>query len=132
MKKLLDIVYDVETNCCLDMYLPDGDGFSTVVYFHGGGIVSGDKAEANYTEIAEKFAANGYAFLSVNYRMYPDAKFPDYLYDAATGLSIPPEISNKPFPAVPTGIPFAPSIYSPKTRAVPPSRTSTQTVLSGL
>ena len=87
MKKLLNIAYDVETNCCLDMYLPDGEGFSTVVYFHGGGIVSGDKAEANYTEIAEKFAANGYAFLSVNYRMYPDAKFPDYLYDAARAVA---------------------------------------------
>ena len=70
----------------LDVYLPDGEYTETVVYFHGGGLEGGDKRDFYYADIAGEFASRGYAFLSVNYRKYPEAKFPDYLEDAALSV----------------------------------------------
>ena len=87
MKKIENIEYSKKHNEKLDVYLPDEKGFITVIYFHGGGIVAGDKADSFYVEIAERFAENGYAFVSVNYRMYPNAKFPDFLEDAAEAVA---------------------------------------------
>ncbi len=71
----------------LDWFSPDGDGYDTVVYFHGGGLTSGDKADANYRAIAADFAAHGLGFVSVNYRLYPSAHFPDFLLDAANAVA---------------------------------------------
>lgn len=85
MRKILDVVYN--GNCRLDAYLPATNGFPTIVYFHGGGLESGDKADQNYVEIAKCFVCAGYGFLSVNYRMYPTAKFPEYLEDAADAVA---------------------------------------------
>ena len=80
-----DVVYDSFGNK-LDVYLPHSKDFVTVVYFHGGGLCSGDKADPQYVDIAQYFADNGYAFVSVNYRMYPNAHFPDYLVDAGSAV----------------------------------------------
>ena len=82
MQKIENIFY---TESCiasqsLDLYLPDGDTFPVLVYFHGGGLVRGDKAKAVfYEELQEK----GVAVISANYRMYPEAAYPDFLKDAA-------------------------------------------------
>ncbi len=84
MKILKDVSYsDNYEDCKFDAYIPEEQTKETIVYFHGGGIQSGDKAAPNYVEIAEVFVKEGYAFVSANYRMYPDAKFPEYLQDAA-------------------------------------------------
>jgi acetyl esterase/lipase len=75
-------------NCALDAYLPPADGFTTVLYFHGGGLVSGDKADKNNVELAKSFVQAGYAFVSANYRMYTDgAKYPAFLEDAADAVA---------------------------------------------
>lgn len=66
----------------LDLYLPEGKECSALlIYFHGGGIEGGDKADNRnvYLELAK---AN-IAVASANYRMYPEAKFPDFVEDAA-------------------------------------------------
>lgn len=83
-----DVLYGKREKCVLDAYLPPMDGFTTVVYFHGGGLVSGDKADEVTTAFAYAFAEAGYGFLSVNYRMYTDgAKFPDFLEDGAQAVA---------------------------------------------
>lgn len=87
MKIVRDIQYGASRENSLDMYIPDDNLYATVVYFHGGGLESGDKADKSYTEIAESFAKSGYGFLSVNYRMYPQARFPEYLEDAAAAVA---------------------------------------------
>ena len=87
IKTYLELCYNRQTKCCLDMYLPSLRGFKTIVYFHGGGLEAGDKADKNYVEIAKRFAECGYGFVSVNYRMYPTAKFPEYLEDAAEAIA---------------------------------------------
>ena len=65
MKKLENIYY---TNMklpqqILDVYLPDCDAFPVFIYFHGGGIESGDKTEPTfYNDLQQKGIAtvNGY------------------------------------------------------------------------
>lgn len=87
IREYLEILYSKQTNCALDMYLPSSSGFDTVVYFHGGGLEGCDKTDKSYVEIAKRFAELGYGFVSVNYRLYPTAKFPEYLEDCAEAVA---------------------------------------------
>lgn len=68
----------------LDIYLPNKENFTTIIYFHGGGIEGGDKAFESF--IAPPIVKEGYAFVSVNYRMFPSAKFPEFIEDAALSV----------------------------------------------
>ncbi len=51
------------------------------LYFHGGGLETGNRKEAD--AFAPRLNERGINVASVEYRMYPDAKFPDYLHDGA-------------------------------------------------
>ena len=74
--------------CLLDLYLPEGaNGFPVLVWFHGGGLTAGDKAEATQAGIARSLAARGIAVASVNYRLSPRAGFPAYVDDAAASVA---------------------------------------------
>ena len=89
MRIYKDILY-VVGGCSaqkLDMYLPDGDGFPTLVFFHGGGFEKCDKADKEFKVLSEYFVSRGIAFISANYRMYPDARFPDYVEDGAAAVA---------------------------------------------
>ena len=68
----------------LDIYLPEKDCFSLLIYFHGGGMVEGDKGDN--IEVFKQLVSLGYAVASVNYSLYPNAKFPNYLKDAANAV----------------------------------------------
>ena len=57
--------------------------FKTIVYFHGGGIEVHGRACESAVGIAESFVRAGYAFVSADYRIYPDSKFPEFLEDAS-------------------------------------------------
>ena len=87
MRKLENILYSDKHSEMLDVYLPDNAGFKIIVQFHGGGMEKGDKAKPNIAEIAERLCARGYGVVSANYRLYPNAKFPDYLIDAADAVA---------------------------------------------
>lgn len=65
----------------LDIYLPDSESFDLLIYFHGGGMVEGDKCDN--IEVFKNFVSLGYGVASVNYSLYPNTKFPEYLKDAA-------------------------------------------------
>lgn len=65
----------------LDMFIPDRDEFYTIIHFHGGGLVEGDKGDTH--EFCEHLCNRGFAVATANYGLMPDAKFPDYIYDAA-------------------------------------------------
>ena len=82
--EISDIEYGAHPKQKYDLYLPDSKAFSLIVYFHGGALEGGDKADEGCAGIARSFAARGYAFASVNYRRYTDgAKFPDFIQDCA-------------------------------------------------
>jgi hypothetical protein len=87
MKELINIIYDKShaDTCTLDMYLPDTDVPCPVfIFFHGGGIEEGNK------EVSEEFkniTSRGIALVSAEYRMYPNAKFPEFIEDAAAAIA---------------------------------------------
>lgn len=85
MKIIKDIKYD-EKNA-LDIYLPDGlKATKTIVYIHGGGIESGDKYDFCVENFGKTFTSKGWALVSINYSLYPNTKFPAYLYECASAL----------------------------------------------
>lgn len=86
MKIIKDIAYSND-NCVqksLDIYLPESDNFPTFFYLHGGGLESGSKEEA--AAFAMELANKGIAVVSADYRMYPDAVYPDFINDSAEAI----------------------------------------------
>ena len=70
----------------IDIYLPENkENFATFVYFHGGGIVNGSK-DGQYSFVQTLVDA-GCAVVQANYRLYPEASYPDFLDDAARCVS---------------------------------------------
>ena len=68
--------------CKLDVYYPTGkENFSTVVWFHGGGLEGGGKY------VPKELAEQGFAVVAVNYRLSPRAKNPAYIEDAAEAVA---------------------------------------------
>ena len=85
MKTFFDINY--YKNCDLDIYLPDSLKVSkTIIYVHGGGLVEGDKRDEHRIKFGEFFTENGYAFVSINYNLYPNAKWPSYIEEVAHAI----------------------------------------------
>ena len=79
MKTIKDICYN-EQNQHLDVYLPEQENFPLFLYFHGGGLEEGDKAQ-RFDLFIGHLVSCGIAVVSANYRMYPHAKYPDFLED---------------------------------------------------
>lgn len=69
----------------IDLFLPECDKFDLFVYFHGGGLVELNRK--NVEVFAKTLAKNGIATASVEYRMYPNAVFPDFIDDCAESLA---------------------------------------------
>ncbi|MEM9016795.1 MAG: alpha/beta hydrolase fold domain-containing protein, partial [Verrucomicrobiota bacterium] len=68
--------------CRLDLYFPEsGSAFSTVVWFHGGGITKGNKS------IPVPLREKGVAVVTANYRLNPSVAAPTYLEDAAAAVA---------------------------------------------
>lgn len=86
MKLISDVCYGKSKHPeqYLDIYLPDKDSFKVFVYMHGGGLEAGDK---NAKEIGEYVANRGVAFVSINYRMYPQAIYPQFICDSAEAVA---------------------------------------------
>jgi acetyl esterase/lipase len=72
----------IKERCVLDVYYPKNlKGFATIVWFHGGGLTSGNK------EFPEALKEKGLCIIAVNYRLYPIVKSPKYIDDAAAAVS---------------------------------------------
>ncbi len=68
--------------CVLDIYYPsDKKDFSTVIWFHGGGLTGGNK------ELPEALKGKGIAVIGVNYRLSPKAKVEEIIEDAAAAIA---------------------------------------------
>ncbi len=72
----------MKERCRLDLYYPEGkQGFSTVIWFHGGGLKEGERsfpAELKDCQVA---------IVAVNYRLSPKVSSPAYLADAAAATA---------------------------------------------
>ncbi len=71
----------------LDLHLPDRESFPVFIYFHGGGIEGGDKAETLYQPMIRDLVEAGVAVAMSNYRLYPSARFPEFIQDAAAAVA---------------------------------------------
>lgn len=85
-----DILYRLQENitdymkerCVLDIYYPTkGEAFSTIVWFHGGGLKAGNKY------IPETLKNENLAIVAVNYRFSPKVESPAYIEDAAAAVA---------------------------------------------
>ena len=71
----------------IDLYLPEGECRALLVYFHGGGFVEGNRDLAALPGFAEDMTSAGIGVASAEYRMYPEAKYPDFIEDAAEAVA---------------------------------------------
>lgn len=70
----------------LDIYMPLGaTGAPIVVYFHGGGLMYGDKSLAQV--VAKRLLAKGIGLVSANYRLSPGVMHPAHVQDAAAATA---------------------------------------------
>ena len=73
---------NIDTMCRLDLYYPaDKEGFSTVIWYHGGGLTGGRR------EIPEALKEKGFAVVGVEYRLSPHVKVADCVDDAAASAA---------------------------------------------
>jgi acetyl esterase/lipase len=87
-RKWLDVPYAKASRAQkLDIYLPnDGIGpFPVIVSIHGGAFKGGDKADNQIIPMLEGLK-RGYAVVSVNYRLSPEAIFPAQIYDVKAAV----------------------------------------------
>ncbi|MCR9197250.1 MAG: alpha/beta hydrolase [Planctomycetaceae bacterium] len=71
-----------KSQCRLDVYYPkDTPRFATVVWFHGGGLKSGNR------KVPEGLQKQGVAVVAVSYRLHPQVKAPVYIEDAAAAVA---------------------------------------------
>ena len=71
----------------IDLYTPNTDCNALLVYFHGGGFVEGSRDLGLLPHFAEDMTSAGIAVASAEYRMYPEAKYPDFVEDAAEAVA---------------------------------------------
>jgi len=83
--KEFDVHYGPGPMQVLDLFLPEGAGFSTVVYTYGGGWHSGSGKSS--TPIAEELAHLGYACALVSHRLFPPDPFPAPAEDLAAAFA---------------------------------------------
>ncbi len=77
-----DLGGSMQERCRLDLCYPAGTpGFSTIVWFHGGGLTGGSRA------VPEALKGKGIAVAAAGYRLSPDVKAPAYIEDAAAAVA---------------------------------------------
>ena len=72
----------ISERCMLDIYYPvNKKDFTTIVWFHGGGLTGGNK------ELPDALKDKGLCIVGVNYRLAPGVKAPAYIEDAAAAVA---------------------------------------------
>jgi acetyl esterase len=70
----------------LDLHVPDGPGpFPAAILVHGGGFDGGSKS-TNVRPLFEPLANTGFAWFSIDYRLAPEARFPQAIEDVNSAI----------------------------------------------
>jgi acetyl esterase len=70
----------------LDLHIPDGPGpFPAAILIHGGGFDQGSKS-TNVRPLFEPLDQAGFAWFSIDYRLAPDAQFPQTIADVYSAI----------------------------------------------
>jgi acetyl esterase/lipase len=82
-----NLVYAPGPRHDLDVYAPRSPSPHTpvVVFIYGGGWDSGEKSQ--YAFVGDALASHGYVAIVPNYRIYPQAHYPDFLEDSAQAVA---------------------------------------------
>ena len=83
MRVFEDLQYGSHPEQKLDIYLPEGSCNAFLVWFHGGSLKFGSRKDIRFHE---DLMAHGIGVASVEYRMYPNVKFPVFVEDAAESV----------------------------------------------
>lgn len=85
----VDISYDDRFGdaTLMDVYLPAGDAPANpaVLFIHGGSWRFGSKD--HFVAAGRRLARSGFVVASINYRLLPEGRFPDNLFDATCSLA---------------------------------------------
>jgi acetyl esterase/lipase len=80
-----DVAFGKDEKQKLDVYSPkNGKDCPIVIFVHRGEWTKGDKSEVSYKP--KFFNEHGIVFISTNYRLYPEAKFPAHAEDVASAV----------------------------------------------
>ena len=87
-----DIAYGGAPRQRFDLYVPGSSqdaadragGSPLVIFFYGGSWNSGSRQD--YRFAGEALAARGFTVMVVDYRLYPEVKYPDFLQDCAQAV----------------------------------------------
>ena len=85
MREYKAIRYAPYRETLLDIILPDGEFRDVFIYLHGGGIEEGSRDQ--YPKIFETLANRNIASVTVDYRMYPNARYPEFIEDCAAACA---------------------------------------------
>lgn len=85
MKSILDISYGADEAQRLDLHVPEG-ARAAYVFIHGGGLEGGDKGDDK--ALFGYLGARGIAVASLNYRLMPGARFPEFVEDCAQAAAL--------------------------------------------
>ncbi len=81
-----DLAYAPGPRHDLDIYVPHNPAphRPVVVFIYGGGWDTGEKSQ--YRFVGSALASHGYLVIIPNYRIYPEAHYPDFLQDSAQAV----------------------------------------------
>jgi len=85
MTVLKDIPYGEHEACKPDIYKPDVANGDWLVFSHGGGLERG--ARTDNAAAFQALALKGVTVASAGYRLYPTAKYPAFIEDAASAVA---------------------------------------------
>ena len=68
----------------LDLFVPEKEEFITIIHFHGGGLVEGDKGDTY--QYVHHLVDAGFAVATCNYSLITEKRSPAYIYDAAQAV----------------------------------------------
>lgn len=71
----------------LDLFLPAGFKFPTIVFVHGGAWVMGDRKQAAYQNFGKMLQGQGIACAVISYRLSPTVQHPAHTEDGAAAFA---------------------------------------------
>jgi len=89
VKRNVEYCHSDDTFQKMDVYTPkhSDEAKPAVVYIHGGGWSSGDKANPFVVDYGAEIVRNNFAFISINYRLAPKSAYPTQNQDVDCALA---------------------------------------------
>lgn len=86
-RSVATVAFSPNPRHALDIYRPEkgAERAPVIVFFYGGNWVKGERAD--YAFVGNALAARGFVVVIPDYRLYPQAHYPDFLVDSARAVA---------------------------------------------